>query len=166
MHLFSSVLNMSNYNFIFLKPVLIFQHDAADAQKEHPRLENAQEISNEPNAQEISNEPQQQRPRHFRQRSASDTTFSKMHLSKASFASVVILWLFLSGNELLVNSGFVFGAEKFNLSSRGKRQSTSDLREIEEEDVLPMVRYLHKQLLKTMQLDSTYCNVFHFSDML
>ncbi|XP_044000102.1 uncharacterized protein si:dkey-106l3.7 isoform X1 [Gambusia affinis] len=84
------------------------KHDAADAQKEHPRLENAQEISNEPNAQEISNEPQQQRPRHFRQRSASDTTFSKMHL------------------------------KKFNLSSRGKRQSTSDLREIEEEDVLPM----------------------------
>ncbi|XP_032425939.1 uncharacterized protein LOC116724389 isoform X1 [Xiphophorus hellerii] len=81
------------------KPVLVSQHDAADAQENHPRLENAQEIPSE---------PQQQKPRYFRQRSASDTTFSKMHL------------------------------KKFNLSSRGKRQSTSDLREIEEEDVLPM----------------------------
>ncbi|XP_027881596.1 uncharacterized protein LOC114149744 isoform X3 [Xiphophorus couchianus] len=81
------------------KPVLVSQHDAADAQEDHPRLENAQEIPSE---------PQQQKPRYFRQRSASDTTFSKMHL------------------------------KKFNLSSRGKRQSTSDLREIEEEDVLPM----------------------------
>ncbi|XP_054896741.1 uncharacterized protein si:dkey-106l3.7 isoform X2 [Poeciliopsis prolifica] len=75
------------------------KHDAADAQADHPRLENAQEIPSE---------PQQQKPHHFRQRSASDSTFSKMHL------------------------------KKFNLSSRVKRQSTSDLREIEEEDVLPM----------------------------
>ncbi|XP_054896742.1 uncharacterized protein si:dkey-106l3.7 isoform X3 [Poeciliopsis prolifica] len=88
------------------------KHDAADAQADHPRLENAQEIPSE---------PQQQKPHHFRQRSASDSTFSKMHL------------------------------KKFNLSSRVKRQSTSDLREIEEEDVLPMVRCLHKQLLKTVQ---------------
>ncbi|XP_007566970.1 uncharacterized protein LOC103148224 isoform X2 [Poecilia formosa] len=75
------------------------KHDAADAQEDHPRLDNAQETPSE---------PQQQKTRHFRQRSASDTTFSKMHL------------------------------RKFNLSSRVKQQSTSDLREIEEEDVLPM----------------------------
>ncbi|KAM4719875.1 uncharacterized protein FYW61_015533 isoform 2-T2 [Anableps anableps] len=76
--------------------------DSADAQEGQPRLENAKI------AKEIPSEPQQQKSHHFRQRSASDTTFSKLHL------------------------------KKLNLNSRGQRLSTNDLREIEEEDISQM----------------------------
>lgn len=64
----------------------IFQNASGDTQEGIPRLENAK------HAREIPSEPQQQKSHHFRQRSASDSTFSKLHLSKASFISVVILF--------------------------------------------------------------------------
>ncbi|MEQ2174539.1 hypothetical protein GOODEAATRI_008933 [Goodea atripinnis] len=75
------------------------KNESADAQEGQPRLENAKQIPSE---------PQQQKSRHFRQRSASDTTFSKLHL------------------------------KKINLNSRGQQLSTNDLREIEEGDITKM----------------------------
>ncbi|MEQ2286843.1 hypothetical protein AMECASPLE_006598 [Ameca splendens] len=78
------------------------KNESADAQEAQPRLEKAK------NAKQIPSEPQQQKSRHFRQRSASDTTFSKLHL------------------------------KKINLNSRGQQLSTNDLREIEEGDITKM----------------------------
>ncbi|MEQ2197216.1 hypothetical protein XENOCAPTIV_025766 [Xenoophorus captivus] len=78
------------------------KNESADAQEAQSRLENAK------NAKQIPSEPQQQKSRHFRQRSASDTTFSKLHL------------------------------KKINLNSRGQQLSTNDLREIEEGDITKM----------------------------
>lgn len=126
--------------FVLLIPPHICQNNSADSQEDKPSLENAKQVPSE---------PPQQKSRHFRQRSASDTTFSKLHLSKASFTSGYFFSLFLE-NEPLVNSQFAFVAEKLNRNSRGQQLSTNNLREIEEEDTTQMVRYMHKHLLKTV----------------
>lgn len=75
--------------------------DSGDSQEGIPRLENAKHPS------EIPSEPQQHKS-HFRKRSASDSTFSNLHL------------------------------RKLNLGSRRKQMSTNDLRETEEEDIKQM----------------------------
>ncbi|XP_038139573.1 uncharacterized protein si:dkey-106l3.7 [Cyprinodon tularosa] len=75
------------------------KNNSADSQEDQPSLENAKQVPSE---------PPQQKSRHFRQRSASDTTFSKLHL------------------------------KKLNRNSRGQQLSTNNLREIEEEDTTQM----------------------------